>query len=65
MTFFSLCKNVDSGRKKWLNLIGFTTYKWFWDVYTNMVSLTTLTDEEIVMMDDLFDIVTFIHPSAI
>ena len=58
-------KNVDSGRKKWLDLLGITTYKWFWQVYTNTVSLSTLNDEEIVMMNDLFEIVTFIHPPAI
>ncbi len=54
-------KRVDSGRKKWQDLLGFATYKWFWDIYTNMISLTTLCDEEIVMMDDLFEIATLIH----
>ena len=58
-------KNVDSGRKKWLDLIGSSMYKWFWNVHSNMVSLTTLSDEEIVMIDDLFEIVTFVHPPAV
>ena len=55
-------KNVDSGHKKWYDLLGSTTYKWFWDVYTNAINLSTLNDEEIVTMDDIFRIVTFIHP---
>ena len=58
-------KNVDTGRKKWLDLIGYTTYKWFWNVYSNLISLSTLNDEEIVMLDDLFEIVTFVHPPAV
>ena len=44
--------------KKWFNLLGFTMYMWFWNLYTNSVSLTTLNDKEIVMIDDLFRIVT-------
>ena len=58
-------KDVDSGRKKWFNLLGITTYKWFWDVYTDLVRLSTLNDEEIILMDDIFEMVTFIHPSAV
>ena len=42
-----------------------TTYKWFWDVYTNAINLSTQNDEEIVMMDDIFRIMTFIHPRAV
>ena len=58
-------KNVDSGHKKWFNLLEYATYKWFWDVYTSNINLTTLNDEEIVMLDDIFGIVTFIHPRAV
>ena len=35
-------KNVDSGHKKWFDLLEYTTYKWFWDVYTSNINLTTL-----------------------
>ena len=61
----SKIKNVDSGCKKWFDLLQYTTYKWFWDVYTSNINLTTLNDEEIVMLDDIFGIVTFIHPRAV
>ena len=43
----SKIKNVDSGCKKWFDLLQYTTYKWFWDVYTSNINLTTLNDEEI------------------
>ena len=56
---------MDSGGKKWFDLIEYTTYKWFWDAYTNNINLTTLNDEEIVILDDIFRIVTFIHPRAV
>ena len=58
-------KNVDSGRKKWLDLVSVSTYEWFWKVYTNSISLATLNDKDIVMLDDIFRIVTFLHPPAV
>ena len=58
-------KNVDSDLKKWFDLLEYTRYKWFWDVCTNNIYLTTLNDEDIVMFDDIFEIVTFIHPRAV
>ena len=47
---------MNSGCKKWLDLLGSTTYKLFCD---------KLNDEEIVMMDDLLGIVTFVYPQAV
>ena len=37
-------KDVDSGRKRWLDLLTKTTYDWFWKVYSNFISLATLND---------------------
>ena len=57
--------NVDIGRKKWLDLLTTATYEWFWKVYTNCISLATLSDKDIVMLNDIFGIVTFLHPQAV
>ena len=58
-------EDVDSGRKRWLDLLTKTTYDWFWKVYSNFISLATLNDMDIVMLDDIFDVVTFIHLLAV
>ena len=63
-TFFK-DKNVHTGRKKWYDLLAPSTYNWFWDVYTNYIGLTTLSDEQIVTLNDIFDITKFINPTAI
>ena len=42
-----------------------TIYDWFWKEYYNFISLATLNDMDIVILDNIFDIVTFIHPSAV
>ena len=34
-------------------------------ITTGTIGLTTLNDEEIVMLDDIFGIVTLIHPRAV
>ena len=62
---FFMNKDVDTGRKRWLDLLTKTTYDWFWKVYTNLISLATLNDMDIVLLDDIFDIITFIHPPAV
>ena len=58
-------KDVEKGRKKWYDLITPATYNWFWDIYTNYVGLSTLSDEQIVLLNDIFDIIKFINPPAI
>ena len=58
-------KNVDSGCKRWLDILTKTTYDWFRKVYSNFISLATLNDMDIVMLDDIFDIITFIDPLAV
>ena len=63
-TFFK-DKNIDTCRKKWYNLLTPRTYNWFLDVYTNYIGLSTLSDEQIVISNDLFDISKFINPTAI
>ena len=42
-----------------------STYNWFWDVYTNYIGLSTLSYEQIVILNDIFDIIKFINPTAI
>ena len=34
---FFLNKDVDSGRKRWLDLLTKTTYDWLWKVYSNFI----------------------------
>ena len=58
-------KNVETGRKKWYDLLGKSTYDWFWNVYSNGKPIASLNDEEVVMLSDIFDIIKFIHPTAI
>ena len=58
-------KDVEKGCKKWYDLITPTIYNWFWDVYTNYVGLSTLSDEQDVMPNDIFDFIKFINPPAI
>ena len=58
-------KNVDTGQKKWYDFLTPSTYNWFWDVYSNYIGLTTLSDEHIVKLNDIFDIIKFINPKAI
>ena len=48
-TFFK-DKNTDTGQKKWYDLLTPSTYNWFWNVYTNYIGLTTLSDEQIVIL---------------
>ena len=54
-------KDVEKGCKKWYDLITPTVYNWFWDVYTNYVGLPTLSDEQVVMLNDIFHIIKFIN----
>ena len=57
--------NVETGQKKWYDLLGKSTYDWFWNVYSNGKPIASLSDEEVVMISDIFDIIKFIHPTAI
>ena len=43
-------KDIEKGCKKWYNLITPTIYNWFWDIYTNYVGLSTLSNEQVVML---------------
>ena len=57
--------NVDTCRKKWYDLLTLSTYNWFWDVYIYHIDLTTLSEEQIVILNDIFDIIKFLNPMAI
>ena len=65
--YYKFFSNLDihQARRKWLNIISYDTYLWFWNVYNGSISLTTLSDEEFVKLHDLFDIIKFIHPKSI
>ena len=63
-TFFK-DKNVDTCQKKWYGLLTPSIYNWFWDVYSNHIGLTTLSDEQIVILNGIFDIIKFINPTVI
>ena len=58
-------RDVEKCRKKWYDLITPTIYNLFWDVYANYVGLSTLSDEQNVMLNDIFDIIKFINPPTI
>ena len=58
-------KIVDTGRKKWLDLLSMSTYEWFWKVYAGSISITSLQDIDFVTLHDIFEIVSFIHPRAV
>ena len=37
-------KDVEKGCKKWYDLITPAIYNWFWNIYTNYVDLSTLSE---------------------
>ena len=41
------------------------TIYWFWQVYILYFESSTLSIKECVLLDDLYDIISFIHPNAI
>ena len=58
-------KIVDTGRKKWLDLLSMSMYEWFWKVYAGSISIASLQDIDFVTLHDIFKIVSFIHPWAV
>ena len=64
VTFLSKTDSSHEARNQWLQLIG-EDYQWFWQIYTLETEYSMLSTEECVWLDDLFDIITFIHPEAI
>ena len=57
--------NIHEARRKWLNIISYDCYLWFWNIYAGSKPISTLNDKEIVKLFDLFDIIKFINPKAI
>ena len=62
--FFSKNDSLLEARKKWYDFI-LQDYNYFWDVYSNKINYRTLTDPEIVKLQDIYDIVYFINPDGI
>ena len=63
-TFLNKQDNIHQARNKWLQLLG-DDYFWFWQVYTLEIEYSTLSIDECVLLDDLYNIIMFIHPEAI
>ena len=51
-------------QKKWHDFI-LQDYNYFWGVYSNKINNQTLTDPEIVKLQDIYDIVYFINSNGI
>ena len=62
--FFSKNDSLLEARKKWHDFI-LQDYDYFWDVYSNKINYRTLTDSEIVKLQDIYDIVYFIYLDGI
>ena len=58
-------KIIDSGRKKWLDLLSKSMYELFWKVYSGSTSMASQKDIDFVTLHDIFEIVSFIHPCAV
>ena len=63
-TFFSKNDPVSTARKKWHDFIH-KDYDFFWNVLSNHIDYRTLTDQEIVNLQDVHEIIYFINPDGI
>ncbi len=63
-TFFSPKDSINIARKKWYDVLG-QDYEFFWEVYTHIIDIDTLSNYDIVKLDDLLDIIWFINPMGL
>ena len=59
--FFSPEDSINIARKKWYDYLG-NDYKFFWDVYSNIIHITTLSIYDITKLNDIKEIIWFINP---
>ena len=59
--FFSPKDSINIARKIWYDYLG-TDYKFFWDVYSNMIHMTKLSIYNITKLNDVKEIIWFINP---
>ena len=62
--FFNEDDPISTARQKWLDFI-IEDYFFFWDVFANKIKFSELSDQNIVKIHDIFEIVNFINPQAI
>ena len=63
-TCFSKNDQISTARKKWHDFIH-KDYEFFWDVLSNHIDYRTLTDQETVNLQDIYEIIYFINPDGI
>ena len=62
--FFSMNDSLPVACKKWHDY-NLQYYNFFWDVYSHKINYHTLSDLEIVKLQDIYEIVYFINPEGI
>ena len=61
--FFNEDDPVSTARKKQLDFI-IDDYIFFWDIFTNKIKFSELSNQDIVKIHDIIEIVYFINPQA-
>ena len=59
--FFSPEDSINIARKKWYDYLD-NDCKFFWDVYSNVIQITTLSIYDITKLNDIKEIIWFINP---
>ena len=62
--FFSRDDSLPVARKKWHDYI-LRDYNYFWDFYSHKINFRTLSDLEIVKLQDIYEIIYFMNPEGI
>ena len=62
--FFNKHNSLPVARKKWYDYIS-EDYSFFWDIFSQIVNCCTLSDIEIIKLQDIYEIVYFINPQGI
>ncbi len=63
-TFFSQKDSITIAHKKWYDILD-NDYDFFWDVHSSKIDIDTLSNYDIVKLNDLLEIIWFINPMGL